>query len=84
MTPYLFLQPLQLATSNFVHNLGLVGTSLPKTTFRTEIGGFLAIGEHTKSCDPVHILQPLKLATENLVHNMCSGLPCQTQVLGPK
>jgi len=32
----LFLQPLKLATSNVVHNLGS-GTSLPKTTFMTII-----------------------------------------------
>jgi len=36
--PYLFLQPLKLATSNLVYNLGL-GLSYQKTTFRTKIGG---------------------------------------------
>ena len=35
--PYLFLQPLKLATSNLVHNLGF-GLSYQKTTFRTKIG----------------------------------------------
>ena len=39
-TPYVFLQPLKLATSNLVHNLGL-GLAYQKTTFRTKIGGGL-------------------------------------------
>ena len=41
-------------------------------------------GEHPKKFGtPYLFLKPLKLATEKLVHNMSSGLPCQTQVLGP-
>ena len=39
-TPYLFLQPLKLATSNLVHNFGL-GLPYQKTTFKTKIGGGL-------------------------------------------
>jgi len=39
-TPYIFLQPLKLATSNLVHKLGL-GLAYQKTTFRTQIGGGL-------------------------------------------
>jgi len=35
--PYLFLQPLKLATSNLVHNL-VSTSSMPKTTFGTKIG----------------------------------------------
>jgi len=35
-TPYVFLQPLKLATSNLVHNLGL-GLAYQKTTFRIKI-----------------------------------------------
>ena len=38
--PYVFLQPLKLATSNLVHKLGL-GLAYQKTTFRTKIGGGL-------------------------------------------
>jgi len=38
LDPLLLLQPLKLTTSNLVHNLGLK-SSLPKTTFRTKIGG---------------------------------------------
>ena len=37
-TPYLFMQPLKLATSNLVHNLGL-GLPYQKTTIWTKIGG---------------------------------------------
>jgi len=40
-TPYVFLQPLKLATSNLVHNLGL-GLAYQKTTFWTKIGGGLS------------------------------------------
>ena len=39
-TPYVFLQPLKLATSNLVHKLGL-GLAYQKTTFCTKIGGCL-------------------------------------------
>ena len=37
-TPYVFLQPLKLATSNLVvHNLNF-GSMLPKATFNTKVG----------------------------------------------
>ena len=53
-TPYVFLQPLNLATSNLVHNLGL-GLVYQKT-FRTKIGGGLGPGEHPKkNWDPLFI-----------------------------
>jgi len=81
-SPYVFLQPLKLATSNLVHNLGL-GLAYQKTTFRTKIGRGLGHGSIRKKLRPHIFLQPLKLATEKLVHNMSSGLPCRTQVLGP-
>ena len=59
-TPYVFLQPLKLATSNLVHHLGLglidtqigFGTSLPKTTFWTKIGGGLSQRKHPKKLTP--------------------------------
>jgi len=69
--PYLFLQPLKLATSNLVYNLGL-GLSYQKTTFRTKIGG-RGLGQGSirkKIGTPYLFLQPLKLATEKMVHNM--------------
>ena len=72
-------------TSNFKFGIQLgFGTILPKTTFRTKIGGGggSGPGEHPKKIGtPCLFLQPLKLATETLVHNMSSGLPCLTQVL---
>ena len=59
-TPYVFLQPLKLATSNLVHNLGLglidtqigFGTTLPKTTFWTKIGGGVGEGSIPKNLGP--------------------------------
>jgi len=50
-TPYLFLRPLKLATSNLVHNLGL-GLAYQKTTFRTKIGGGLGQGSIRKKLGP--------------------------------
>jgi len=37
-TPYLFLHPLKLATSNLEHNLGLGSSLARNNTFTTEIG----------------------------------------------
>jgi len=76
--PYLFLQPLKLATSNLVHKLGL---ELPyqKTTVKTKIGEAWARRASGKKWNPLFI----SATVEKLVHNMSSGLPCQTQVLGP-
>jgi len=58
--PYVFLQPLKLATSILVHNLGF-GTSLQKT-FRIKIGRYLGRGASKKTGDPYLFLQPSKLA----------------------
>ena len=60
----------------FGTQLGL-GTSLPKTTFCTKIGGGLGEGASTKIWDPYLFLQPLKLPTSNLVHNLSLGLAYQ-------
>ena len=53
------------------------GTSLPKTTFSTKIGGVLASGASQKIGTPYLFLQPLKLATSNLVYNLGLGLSYQ-------
>ena len=50
-TSYLFLQPLKIATSNLVYNLGL-GLACQKTTFRTKIGGELGQGSIRKKWGP--------------------------------
>ena len=49
--PYVFLQPLKLATSNSVYNLGL-GLAYQKTTIWTKIGGerHADKGYGTKKC----------------------------------
>jgi len=48
-------EPLKLATSNLVHNLGL-RLAYKKTTFRTKIGGGLNQGSIQKIWDPLRIL----------------------------
>ena len=58
-SPYVFLQPLKLATSNLVHDLGL-GLAYQKTTFRAKIGGGLGQGSNRKNGTPYLFLQPLK------------------------
>ena len=69
LDPIRIFQPLKLATSKFVHKLGL-GLPYQKTTFRAKTGGGLGQGSTQISWDPYLILQPLKLATSNLVHNL--------------
>ena len=56
-TPYLFLQPLKLATSNLEQNFGL-GLPYQKTKFNTKIGGSLGqenipknVGPPTRFCN---------------------------------
>jgi len=49
-TPYVFLKPLKLATSNLVHNLGL-GLAYQKTTFWTKIGWSVGQGSNQKNWD---------------------------------
>jgi len=53
-TPYLFLQPLKLTTSNLIYNLSL-GSSLSKTTFSVKIDRGLARGASTKYWIPLFI-----------------------------
>jgi len=79
-TPYVFLQPLKLATSNLVHKFGLA-LAYQKTTFWTKIGGGLGQGSIQIKCGTPYIfLQPLKLATSNLVHKLGLGLAYQKNV----
>jgi len=53
------MQPLKLATSNLIHNLGL-GLAYQKTTFRTKIGGGLGQGSIEKIWDPLCIFATVK------------------------
>jgi len=71
-TPYLFMQPLKLATSNLVYNLGL-GSSLQRKLFGPKLAGVRA-REHQKIGTPYLFLQSLKLASSNLVHNTVYGV----------
>jgi len=76
-TPYIFLQPLKLATSNLVHNL-VLGLAYQKTTFLPKLAGLWAKGASEKKIGtPYVFLQPLKLAALNLVHNLGVGLAYQ-------
>jgi len=50
-TPYLFLQPLKLTTSNLIYNLGL-GSTLPRNNFSMKIAGGWAGGTFKKLWDP--------------------------------
>ena len=74
-TPYVFLQPLKLATSNLVHKLGLGLTK--KRRLEPKLAGVWARGASKKFGTPYLFLQPLKLATSNLVHNLGLGLDYQ-------
>jgi len=68
----LFLQPLKLATSNFVHNLGL-GSSIPRNISDQNWRGS-GLGQHLKKFGILYLfLQLSKLASSNLVHNLGLG-----------
>ena len=65
--------------TKFLHHLG-TGCCLPKTTFRSKIGGGGWAREASRKFGtPYVFLQPLKLATSNLVHNLGLGLAYQKQ-----
>ena len=64
------MQPLKLATSNLVHNLGL-GSSLPRNIFYDQNWrGVLTREASKKFGTPYLFLQPLKLATSNLMYKL--------------
>jgi len=63
--PYLFLQPLKLATTNLVHNLGL-GLDYQKATFKTKIGGGLGQGSiQKKNWDSLRIFATVEASNFN-------------------
>jgi len=53
-TPYLFVQPLKLATSNLVYNLGL-GSSLLRNNFYDQNWWGSELGEYPKNWDSLFI-----------------------------
>ena len=77
-TPNLFLQPLKLATSNLVYNLGL-GSSLPRNNFSDKNWRGSGLGSIEKFRTPYFFLKLLKLATSNFVHNFGLGSTLQSQ-----
>jgi len=52
--PYLFLQPLKLATSNLAHNLGL-GLAYQKQRLEPKLAGVWARGASEKIWNPLFI-----------------------------
>ena len=78
-TPYVYMQPLKLVTSNLVHNLVFYETSLPKKIQRlgSKLAKAWARGASEKK------LRPPIYFCNRLKNWYTSGLPCQTQVLGP-
>ena len=66
-----------------LHHFG-AGCYLPKTTFRTKIGGGWARAAYKKVGTPYVFLQRMKLTASNLLHCLDLGLAYQKQCLGPK
>ena len=62
--------------TKFLHHMG-TGCCLPKTMFKTKIGGGLGQGSIQNIWDPYVFLKQLKLSTSNLVHNLVLGLAYQ-------
>jgi len=61
--PLFFLQPLKLATSNLVYNLGL-GSSLPRNNFYDHDWQGSGLGEHPKKVGtPVFIFAVIEAST---------------------
>jgi len=71
-TPYLFLQPLKLATSVW-YTTWAWGVAYQETTLGPKLAGVRARGASKKIGTPYLFLQPLKLATSNLVYNLGLG-----------
>jgi len=87
-TPYAFLQPLKLATSNLVHKLGM-GLACQKSTFRTKIGGVWVgvwVWKHPKKIwDPLLISATVEVSNFKFCTQLRfgTGLP-KKRSLGPK
>ena len=63
-TPYVFLQPLKLATSNVVHKLGL-GLAYQKQRFGPKLAGVWARGA-SKKWDPLRIFATVEASNFKL------------------
>ena len=61
-----------------------LGLAYQKRRLGPKLAVAWARGASEKNWDPLFISETVEaIATGKLVHNMSSGLPCQTQVLGP-
>jgi len=82
-TPYLFLQPLKLATSNLAHNMS---SGLP-CRCRKQLLGTRQAGSELGECPQklvTVLLHTLKLIISNLVHNLDLGISLSKQLLRHK
>jgi len=61
VTPYVFLQPLKLATSNLVHNL-VLGLAYQKQRFRPKLAGVWAKGA-SKKMEPLRIFATVEASS---------------------
>jgi len=67
-----------------LHHLD-TGCCLPKTTFRTKIGGGAWLKEHPKIWDPLRIFATVEATNFKFgTHNLGLGLSYQKQLFGPK
>ena len=71
-TPYLFLQPLKLATSNLVYNLGL-GKNLPRNNFYDQNWRGSGLGEHPKNLGPLIMYAIIEASNFKFGIILCNG-----------
>ena len=74
--PYVFLQPLKLATSNSVHELGL-GLAYQKRRLGPKLAGVWARGASKKIWDPLIICATVKASNFKFGTQLGLGLPYQ-------
>ena len=88
--PFLFLQPLKLSTSNFLHNLGLASTCRlgSNNNFSTKLGrGWLGYGSTSKTVGtiPYQVVRTLYHIYRNVIklqYKCLKKTAVQTQVNG--
>ena len=81
--PYLFLQPVKLATSNLVYNL-VLGSGVPRNNFYDQNWQLSGLVEQPKKFGTPYLsLQPLNLVISNLVHTWVCEYLTKKQLLRP-
>jgi len=82
-TPYVFLQPLRLATSNLVHNLGL-GVARQKQRLGPKLAGVWTRGAHKKIWDPLRISATVEASNFKFGTQIWFETSLPKRCLGPK